>query len=87
LGGEVLAAALGSVPRVFSLAEEAEGVTYFVVQPTRAGQLVQLARLADAGELQPAVGSVSALEDAGAAFARVAQRGKRGKVVLRVTEG
>jgi NADPH:quinone reductase-like Zn-dependent oxidoreductase len=85
VGGEVLAAAVGSAPRVVSVAEEAEGVTYFVVQPNRA-QLVELARLADAGELQPAVDSVFALEDASAAFARVAQRGKRGKVVLRVAE-
>jgi NADPH:quinone reductase-like Zn-dependent oxidoreductase len=34
----------------------------------------------------PAIDSVFALEDAVAAFTRVAQRGKRGKVVLRVTD-
>jgi NADPH:quinone reductase-like Zn-dependent oxidoreductase len=64
------------------VAEDAEGAGYFVVEPSRA-QLVELARLADAGELEPAIDSVFLLEDAGAAFARVAERGKRGKVVLR----
>jgi NADPH:quinone reductase-like Zn-dependent oxidoreductase len=68
--------------RVVSVAEDAEGARYFVVEPSRA-QLVELARLADAGELEPAINSVFLLEDAGAAFARVAERGKRGKVVLR----
>jgi len=85
VGGDALEAAVGSAPRVVSVAEEAEGVTYFVVQPNRA-QLVELARLADAGELQPSIDSVFPLEDAGEAFARVAQRGKHGKVVLRVTD-
>jgi NADPH:quinone reductase-like Zn-dependent oxidoreductase len=47
---------------------------------------VELGRLADVGELEPAIDSVFPLEEAGVAFARVAQRGKRGKVVLRVTE-
>jgi NADPH:quinone reductase-like Zn-dependent oxidoreductase len=56
-----------------------------VVRPSRE-QLVELARLADAGELRPAIDSVFPLEEAGAAFARVAERGKRGKVVLRVTD-
>jgi NADPH:quinone reductase-like Zn-dependent oxidoreductase len=83
VGGDALEAAVGSAPRVVSVAEEADGVTYFVVEPNRE-QLVELGRLADAGELHPAVDSVFPLEDAGAAFARVAERGKRGKVVLRV---
>jgi NADPH:quinone reductase-like Zn-dependent oxidoreductase len=47
---------------------------------------VELGRLADVGELEPAIDSVFPLEEAGAAFARVAQRGKRGKVVLRVAD-
>jgi NADPH:quinone reductase-like Zn-dependent oxidoreductase len=85
VGGELLAAAVGSAPRVVSVAEEAEGATYFVVEPNRA-QLVELGRLADVGELEPAIDSVFPLEEAGAAFARVAQRGKRGKVVLRVAD-
>ena len=85
VGGDALASAVGSASRVVSVAEEAEGVNYFVVEPNRA-QLVELARLADAGTLKPAIDSVFPLEDAGAAFARLAQRGKHGKVVLRVQE-
>ena len=85
VGGDVLAHSLHSAPRVVSVAGEADGATYFVVEPSRA-QLVELARLADAGELQPAIDSVFPLEEAGAAFARVAARGKRGKVVLHVAD-
>jgi NADPH:quinone reductase-like Zn-dependent oxidoreductase len=85
VGGDMLAAAVDSAPRVVSVAEEAEGVTYFVVEPSRA-QLGELAQRADAGELKPAIDSVFSLEDADAAFARLAQRGKRGKVVLRVVD-
>jgi NADPH:quinone reductase-like Zn-dependent oxidoreductase len=85
VGGDVLARAAHSTRRVVSVAEEAAGAIYFVVEPSRT-QLVELARLADAGELRPAIDSVFPLEEAGAAFARVAERGKRGKVVLRVTD-
>jgi NADPH:quinone reductase-like Zn-dependent oxidoreductase len=85
VGGEALADSVGSAGRVVSVAEEAEGATYFVVEPNRT-QLVELARLADAGELTPAVDSVFPLEEAIEAFARVAERGKRGKVVLRVAD-
>ena len=85
VGGEVLLASLGSARRVVSVAEEVDGATYFVVEPSRK-QLVELARLADAGELRPVIDSVFPLEQASAAFARVAERGKRGKVVLQVTD-
>jgi NADPH:quinone reductase-like Zn-dependent oxidoreductase len=81
VGGDALAAAVGSAPRVVSIAEEADGVTYFIVEPSRA-QLVELARRADAGELEPAIDSVFLLGEARAAFARLSERGKRGKVVL-----
>ena len=83
VGGAALAAAIGSAPRVVSIAEEAEGVTFFVVEPNRE-QLLDLAGRADAGELEPEIDSVFELEDALAAFARVSERGKHGKVVLRV---
>jgi NADPH:quinone reductase-like Zn-dependent oxidoreductase len=83
VGGEALAAAIGSAPRVVSVAEEIEGARYFVVEPNR-DELVELARRADTGELRPEVDSVFELEDALAAFARVSERGKHGKVVLRV---
>jgi NADPH:quinone reductase-like Zn-dependent oxidoreductase len=83
VGGDELTNAVGLGSRVVSIAEEADGVTYFVVEPNRA-QLVELGRRADAGELTPAVDSVFSLEEAGAAFDRVGERGKQGKVVLRV---
>ena len=83
VGGDALSDALGLGSRVVSIAEEADGATYFVVEPDRA-QLVELRRRADAGEVIPAVDSVFSLEEAGAAFDRVGERGKHGKVVLRV---
>ena len=83
VGGDELTNAVGLDSRVVSIAEEADGVTYFVVEPNRA-QLVELGRRADAGELTPAVDSVFSLEEAGAAFDRVGERGKQGKVVLRL---
>lgn len=58
---------------------------YFVVEPDRE-QLVELARLADSGELRPAIDSVFPLADARAAFERSMAAGKRGKVVLRVAD-
>jgi NADPH:quinone reductase-like Zn-dependent oxidoreductase len=83
VGGHALAAAVGLGPRVVSVADEAEGVSFFIVEPNRA-QLVELAARADAGELRPEIDSVFELEDAPAAFTRVSERGKHGKVVLRV---
>jgi NADPH:quinone reductase-like Zn-dependent oxidoreductase len=83
VGGDALTNAVGLGSRVVSIAEEADGATYFVVEPDRA-QLVELGRRADAGEVTPAVDSVFSLEEAGAAFDRVGERGKQGKVVLRV---
>lgn len=83
VGGEVLAAAVGSAPRVVSVAEEAEGATFFIVEPNRE-QLVELALRGETGKLTPEIDSVFELEQAVAAFARLAERGKRGKVVLRV---
>ena len=83
-GGEALKAAVGSASRVVSIAEEADGVTYFVVEPNR-DQLVELARRADTGELKPEIDSTFSLEEASSAFARLSERGKRGKVVLVVS--
>jgi len=81
VGGEQLRGAVGSGARVVSVAEEADGAVYFVVEPNRE-QLVELAKRADAGDVKPAIDSVFPLEEAAAAFARVGERGKRGKVVL-----
>jgi len=56
------------------------------VEPDRE-QLVELAKLADAGELVPAIDSTFPLENAPEAFERVAAHGKRGKVVFDVAGG
>ncbi len=58
---------------------------YFVVEPSRE-QLGELARMADAGELRPELDEVFPLADARAAFERSLERGRRGKIVLRVAE-
>jgi NADPH:quinone reductase-like Zn-dependent oxidoreductase len=76
----------GAVPageRVVTIAEEIPGATYFIVEPDRE-QLMNLAALVEAGELRTDVDSVFPLAEAPSAFARVASRGKRGKVVLEV---
>jgi len=85
VGGDALVSVIESAGRVVSIAEEAEGATYFVVEPNR-GQLAELGRRADSGELAASIDSVFPLEEAEAAFARVAERGKQGKVVLRVAD-
>jgi NADPH:quinone reductase-like Zn-dependent oxidoreductase len=64
-------------------AERGITAVYFVVEPNRE-QLVELARLTDAGALRPTVGEVFALADARTAFERIQQGHPRGKVVLRV---
>jgi NADPH:quinone reductase-like Zn-dependent oxidoreductase len=93
-GGERLArspSVLRAGGRLVSVATdppEAPGIetAYFVVEPNR-DQLAELARLADAGELRVAVDAVFALADGRAAFERSLERGRRGKVVLRVAGG
>jgi len=85
-GGDRLArspAVLKPGGRLVSVAEEHPEAIYYLVESDR-GQLAELARLADAGELRPAVDSVFGLDEAEAAFARNQEPGKRGKVVLRV---
>lgn len=76
----------GDVPagdRVVTIAEEMPGATYFIVEPDQE-QLLELTALVDSGELRTEVDSVFQLTEAGAAFQRVAARGKHGKVVLKV---
>ena len=87
VGGELLeraSALLGSGGRLVSVAEQPpEGGTYFVVEPNRE-QLIELARLADDGQLRVAIDSTFALSEAAAAFERSLAAGKRGKVVFQV---
>jgi NADPH:quinone reductase-like Zn-dependent oxidoreductase len=84
-GGEALARSAERAGRIVTIAAEAPGATYFVVEPNRE-QLLELARLVDTGELQPEIDSIFPLADAQAAFMRSAARGKHGKVILRVIE-
>jgi len=90
-GGDLLGRARALVRpggRVVSVAEEpqppATDAVYFVVEPS-SEQLVQIARLVEGGVIRPLVDSVFPLSDARAAFERSLARGKRGKVVLRVS--
>src|SRR5262245_26449845 len=93
IGGEALARSAEVVRpggRIVSIAEEPpelerDDITalYFVVEQSRA-QLAELTRLIDAGKIRPEVDSVFPLADARAAFARVHERGKHGKVVLEI---
>lgn len=73
--------------RLVSVAEEAPGAVYFVVEPNRE-QLRELTKLADSGGLmKPAIDNVYPLERARTAFERTMSGAARGKVVLRVSEG
>jgi NADPH:quinone reductase-like Zn-dependent oxidoreductase len=89
-GGERLErspAALRPGGRLVSIAAEpptAPGISssYFVVEPNRE-QLIELAKLADSGELRPKIAEVFSLADVRHAFERLADR-PRGKIVLRV---
>jgi NADPH:quinone reductase-like Zn-dependent oxidoreductase len=65
--------------RVVTIAEEAPGAEYFIVEPN-GEQLAQIAEL----DLRPEIDSVFELSEFAAAFARLTARGKHGKVVLNV---
>jgi NADPH:quinone reductase-like Zn-dependent oxidoreductase len=56
---------------------------HFVREPSRA-QLVELARLVDAGQLRPLVGAVYPLADARVAFMAKSTQSIRGKVILQL---
>jgi NADPH:quinone reductase-like Zn-dependent oxidoreductase len=77
-GGDELARSADGAARIVTIAAEANRAHYFVVEPNGA-QLGALPQL----HLQ--IDSVYPLDQFEAAFARTAQRGKRGKVVLRAT--
>jgi NADPH:quinone reductase-like Zn-dependent oxidoreductase len=85
VGGEELARTAELAGRIVTIAAEAPGALYFVVEPNRT-QLLELARLVETGELRPEIDSIFPLAEARAAFARSAARGKHGKVVLSVVE-
>ena len=91
VGGDALARSgdlIGEGGRIISVAEEPPAgveATYFIVEPNR-DQLTELARLVDDGVVKPLIDSVFPLAEARAAFERVMEPDKRGKVVLRVVE-
>jgi NADPH:quinone reductase-like Zn-dependent oxidoreductase len=94
VGGDALArsfAAARSGGRIVSVAEEPPeserddvAAIYFVVEQS-ADQLAEIARLIDGGSFRPEVDSVYSLAEASAAFSRVHERGKHGKVVLEIS--
>jgi NADPH:quinone reductase-like Zn-dependent oxidoreductase len=78
-GGDALARSARDAARIVTIAAEAAGADYFVVDPNGA-------ELAALPQLEPQIDSVYQLSDFAAAFARSGERGKNGKVVLRVTD-
>jgi len=58
---------------------------FFIVRPDR-GQLIEIARLIDGGEVRTVIGSVFPLSSAREAFGEGLGGGRPGKVVLRVVE-
>jgi NADPH:quinone reductase-like Zn-dependent oxidoreductase len=79
VGGEALSRNAAGAGSIVTIAAEAPGAHYFIVEPDGA-------QLAELPELHPQVDSVFALADFEAAFDRLTQRGKRGKVVLSVAD-
>jgi threonine dehydrogenase-like Zn-dependent dehydrogenase len=79
-GGDALARSAGHAARIVTIAAEAPGAHYFIVEPNGA-------ELAALPPLDPQVDSVYPLSEFAAAFARSAERGKKGKVVVRVANG
>jgi NADPH:quinone reductase-like Zn-dependent oxidoreductase len=84
-GGEELVQTASRAGRVVTVVEETPGAQYFVVEPNRE-QLIEVAGLADRGDVRPEIDSIFSLANARAAFSRSAAHGKHGKVVLRVSE-
>lgn len=85
VGGQALAHSASQAGRIVTIAAEAPGADYFIVEPNRE-DLAEVGRLADTGDLSPEIDSVFPLARAREAFIRTAARGKHGKVVLAVVE-
>lgn len=79
-GGDAFARSARNAGRIVTVAAEADGADYFIVEPDGA-------ELAALPQLEPQVDSVYPLGDFAAAFHRSMEHGKKGKVVLRVTGG
>jgi NADPH:quinone reductase-like Zn-dependent oxidoreductase len=83
VGGDELVTAAGAAGRVVTIAEEAPGADYFIVEPD-GRQLAEVGRLIERGGLRVEIDSVFPLSEAGAAFRRSTEHGKHGKVVIQV---
>lgn len=75
----------GRIVSVAGPAPEGVDAVYFVVE-SRRDQLMEIGRLVDSGHVDPELDSVFPLADARAAFERVAEHGKHGKVVIKVAD-
>jgi NADPH:quinone reductase-like Zn-dependent oxidoreductase len=82
--GGVLVSIVENISQERAAARGARGV-FFIVKPSRS-QLMEIARLIDAGKLRPVIGKVVPLEQARQAFEHGLAGHKRGKIVLRVAE-
>ena len=78
-GGDAYTRSAPNAARIVTIVAEAAGADYFVVEPNGT-------ELAALPHLEPQVDSVYPLTDFASAFARSAAHGKKGKVVLRVTD-
>ncbi|MEV6968916.1 zinc-binding dehydrogenase [Hamadaea sp. NPDC051192] len=85
VGGQSLARSANQAGRIVTIAAEAPGAQYFIVEPNHE-HLAEVTRLADTGDLSPEIDSVFLLAQARDAFIRSEARGKHGKVVLAVVE-
>lgn len=78
-GGDAFARSAADAARIVTVAAEAPGADYFIVEPNGP-------ELAALPHVEPQVDSVYALRDFASAFDRSMERGKKGKVVLRVAD-
>lgn len=83
VGGKLVS--LAPKPTQGRAVEPGISVIHFVVEPNRQ-QLIELAKLAERGELLPTIDEVFALTDARKAFERSLGDNRHGKIVLRVVD-
>ena len=96
VGGETLRRsfrAINKTGRVVSVATSSESSNdpdvknaFFIVE-TKREQLIELARLIDAGKIRPVISEVLPLEKGVQAYSLAKKQGTRGKLVLRVSGG
>jgi NADPH:quinone reductase-like Zn-dependent oxidoreductase len=82
--GGVLVTTVPPPSALWATGQQARGI-FFVVEPDR-GQLIEIARLIDDGEMKPIVEAIFPLARAREAYERGLHEHPRGKLVLRVAE-